>query len=371
MFERFTDRARRATTLALEEARLLNHSVIGTEHLLLGLIHEGEGVAAKALETLGISLEAAREKVEAIVPSGATASTGHMDFTDRSKKIIELSLREALQLGHNYIGTEHLLLGIIREGQGTAAQVLVEMGADLSRVRQQTIQLLTGYSVPSGKPEPGAESGPKIQFEGISVRPVGSRDRREKQLALARRLVVEVARLLEDAVADPEGDEIRIEHLRSLRWHGGQSGQIITPTGPVPHGVQYKPAVEPERGWAEFEAEIDEAQAAQDEIERRDPDGASLGRGPDYSQIGPPTPGTIVHYETDRRGGLTYFLPAIVVVSDANHAEGSPLPAPEGDTVHLVVFSPGMGTYVELSVPYAGTVGEDGMYPARTWRYDN
>ena len=154
MFERFTDRARRVVVLAQEEARLLNHNYIGTEHILLGLIHEGEGVAAKALESLGISLEAVRSQVEELIGQGGSSPSGHIPFTPRAKKVLELSLREALQLGHNYIGTEHILLGLIREGEGVAAQVLVKLGADLSRVRQQVIQLLSGYSgsgAPSGE----------------------------------------------------------------------------------------------------------------------------------------------------------------------------------------------------------------------------
>jgi ATP-dependent Clp protease ATP-binding subunit ClpC len=143
--------------LAQEEARLLNHNYIGTEHILLGLIHEGEGVAAKALESLGISLEAVRSQVEEIIGQGGSSPSGHIPFTPRAKKVLELSLREALQLGHNYIGTEHILLGLIREGEGVAAQVLVKLGADLSRVRQQVIQLLSGYSG-SGQGE-GSEPG--------------------------------------------------------------------------------------------------------------------------------------------------------------------------------------------------------------------
>ncbi len=144
MFERFTDRARRVLVLAQEEARLLNHSFIGTEHILLGLIHEGEGLAAKALESLGISLEAVREKVEETIGPAGSAPTGSPPFTPRAKKVLELSLREALQLGHNYIGTEHMLLGLVREGEGVAATVLQSLGADLPHVRQQVIQLLSG-----------------------------------------------------------------------------------------------------------------------------------------------------------------------------------------------------------------------------------
>jgi ATP-dependent Clp protease ATP-binding subunit ClpC len=160
LFERFTDRARRVVVLAQEEARLLNHNYIGTEHILLGLIHEGEGVAAKALESLGISLEAVRSQVEEIIGQGGSSPSGHIPFTPRAKKVLELSLREALQLGHNYIGTEHILLGLIREGEGVAAQVLVKLGADLSRVRQQVIQLLSGYQGPGGTAEKaGAPTG--------------------------------------------------------------------------------------------------------------------------------------------------------------------------------------------------------------------
>ncbi len=156
MFERFTDRARRVVVLAQEEARMLSHNYIGTEHILLGLIHEGEGVAAKALESLGISLEAVRAQVEEIIGQGQQAPSGHIPFTPRAKKVLELSLREALQLGHNYIGTEHILLGLIREGEGVAAQVLVKLGADLGRVRQQVIQLLSGYQ---GKETASAGTG--------------------------------------------------------------------------------------------------------------------------------------------------------------------------------------------------------------------
>jgi ATP-dependent Clp protease ATP-binding subunit ClpC len=145
MFERFTDRARRVVVLAQEEARMLNHNYIGTEHILLGLIREGEGVAAKALESLGISLEAVQQQVKEIIGRGQQAPSGHIPFTPRAKKVLELSLREADGLGHNYIGTEHILLGLIREGSGVAAQVLVKLGADLNRTRQQVVQLLHGH----------------------------------------------------------------------------------------------------------------------------------------------------------------------------------------------------------------------------------
>jgi Clp amino terminal domain, pathogenicity island component len=157
MFERFTDRARRVVVLAQEEARLLNHDYIGTEHLLLGLVHEGEGVAALALTGLDISLEGVRSEVKAIVGQGRQAPGGHIPFTPRAKKVLELSLREALQLGHNYIGTEHILLGLIREGEGVAAQVLVKSGADPSRVRQQVSRLLSDAGAAQ------AEQVPRLQ----------------------------------------------------------------------------------------------------------------------------------------------------------------------------------------------------------------
>ena len=160
MFERFTERARRVVVLAQEEARRLNHNHIGTEHILLGLIHEGEGVAAASLESLGISLEAVRQQIEGIIGQGRAAPTGAIPYTPRAKKVLELSLREALQLGHNHIGTEHLLLGLIREGRGAAAQVLVRLGADLARVREQVIQMLEDAQ---GEEEPGTPHAAKGQ----------------------------------------------------------------------------------------------------------------------------------------------------------------------------------------------------------------
>jgi Clp amino terminal domain, pathogenicity island component/UvrB/uvrC motif len=154
MFERFTDRARRVVVLAQEEARMLNHAHIGTEHLLLGLAHEGQGVAARALEALGISLEAVRREVEETIGRGEQSPSGHIPFTPRAKKVLELSLRESTQLGHQYIGTEHILLGLLLEGEGVAAQVLVKMGTDLNGARQKVVELLHGSSgerPPSGR----------------------------------------------------------------------------------------------------------------------------------------------------------------------------------------------------------------------------
>jgi ATP-dependent Clp protease ATP-binding subunit ClpA len=144
MFERFTDQARRVVVVAQEESRKLGHDYIGTEHILLGILGAGESVAVQALASLGVSQEAAREQVEEIVGRGSHQVSGHIPFTPRAKKVLELSLREAIQLGHNYIGTEHILLGLIREGEGVAAQVLTRLGADLNRTRQQVIQLLHG-----------------------------------------------------------------------------------------------------------------------------------------------------------------------------------------------------------------------------------
>jgi len=188
VFERFTDRARRVVVLAQEEARMLDHNYIGTEHILLGLIGEGEGVAAKALESLGISLEAVRQEVEEIIGRGQQAPPGHIAFTPRAKKVLELALREAQQLGHNYVGTEHILLGLIREGEGVASQVLVKLGADLERVRQQVIQLLHGHQ---GK------------------QPVDDGRRRGKR---AR------ARLMDDALARIEALDRRLAAME--RWVG-------------------------------------------------------------------------------------------------------------------------------------------------------
>jgi ATP-dependent Clp protease ATP-binding subunit ClpC len=179
MFERFTDRARRVVVLAQEEARTLDHDYIGTEHILLGLIREGDGYAARSLESLGISLDAVRQQVQEIIGRGQQAPSGHIPFTPRAKKVLELSLRESLQLGHNYIGTEHMLLGLLREGDGVAAQVLVRLGADLDRVREQVIQLLHGYqgqdvgsagSQPGGRARAGLPDDALAWFDALDRR---------------------------------------------------------------------------------------------------------------------------------------------------------------------------------------------------------
>jgi len=166
MFERFTDKARRVVVLAQEEARLLNHHYIGTEHILLGLLAEGSGTAAQALSADGITLDGVREQIRVIITAGASTPSGHIPFTPRAKKVLELSLREALQLGHNYIGTEHILLGLLHEGDGIAAQVLVKLGADLAQIRNQVIALLSGsratFSGPSGEAPAAPVGAPRV-----------------------------------------------------------------------------------------------------------------------------------------------------------------------------------------------------------------
>ena len=171
MFERFTDRARRVVVLAQEEARMLNHDYIGTEHIFLGLIHEGEGVAAAALESLGVSMAKARDQVREIIGQGEVFPSGHLPFTPRAKKVLELSLREALQLGHSYIGTEHILLGLIREGEGVGAQVLIKLGASLDRAREEVIRLLEGGVVDTEDVprEPAEPPGFPLSSKGRAV----------------------------------------------------------------------------------------------------------------------------------------------------------------------------------------------------------
>jgi ATP-dependent Clp protease ATP-binding subunit ClpC len=210
MFEKFTDKARRVVVLAQEEAKLLNHNYIGTEHILLGLIHEGEGVAAKALESLGINLDSVRQQVQEIIGQGQQAPAGHIPFTPRAKKVLELSLREALQLGHSYIGTEHLLLGLIREGEGVAAQVLTKLGADTNRVRQQVIQLLSG-------------------FQGKETVTVGG-DSTEKQKG--SQILDQFGRNLTQAAADGKldpviGREREIERVMQILSRRGKNNPIL------------------------------------------------------------------------------------------------------------------------------------------------
>jgi hypothetical protein len=181
MFERFTDRARRVVVLAQEEARMLEHNYIGTEHLLLALIHEGEGVAATALRALDVDLDTLRREVEALVGRGQQPASGHIPFTPQAKKVLELALRESVHLGHAYIGTEHLLLGLVREGEGPAAQVLAQRDIELNAVRQEVIRLLHGHRARGGRrgrraarPRPGGEG---VTLEEIShqLRVLGAR----------------------------------------------------------------------------------------------------------------------------------------------------------------------------------------------------
>src|SRR5215471_6032156 len=185
MFERFTDQARRVVVVAQEESRKLGHDYIGTEHLLLGILGTGDSVAVNALGSLGVSLEAARQQVEEIVGRGSHQVSGHIPFTPRAKKVLELSLRESVQLGHHYIGTEHILLGLIREGDGVGAKVLTRLGVDLNTVRQQVVRLLHGYRSPQSASEPWL----RIRHAGILDEISGKLD------AITRRLTSIEARL--------------------------------------------------------------------------------------------------------------------------------------------------------------------------------
>jgi ATP-dependent Clp protease ATP-binding subunit ClpA len=213
--------------LAQEEARMLNHNYIGTEHILLALIHEREGVAARALEALGISLDAARQQVREIIGQGQAASTGHIPFTPRAKKVLELSLREALQLGHNYIGTEHILLGLIREGEGVAAQVLQTLHANLNRVRQTVIQLLSGYTAREGEQLTGTREMPSEAWRPPSG-PNCPSCSLPLEGALAYRNVVAVP-------ADEEGDPISV-----LVLYCASCGAIVRTSS---EGVHDPPAI--------------------------------------------------------------------------------------------------------------------------------
>jgi ATP-dependent Clp protease ATP-binding subunit ClpA len=222
MFERFTDRARRVVVLAQEEARVLDHDYIGTEHILLGLIHEGEGVAAQALASLEVDLTAVRDAVERLVPRGETSPSGHIPFTPRAKKVLELSLREALRLGHNYIGTEHILLGLVREREGVAAEALAQVGVDLDRVRQRVEELVSGGAGPEPVGRGTAPGGLTMRLSArgqARARSVASRGEllaRSRDQVVFRRLTVSACRVL--LLAESEGlrlgqEAIGVEHL--------------------------------------------------------------------------------------------------------------------------------------------------------------
>jgi ATP-dependent Clp protease ATP-binding subunit ClpA len=235
MFERFTDRARRVVVLAQEEAARLQHNYIGTEHILLGLLREDGGVAARALSELGISLDAARQQVEEIIGVGKRPVSGHIPFTPRAKKVLEFSLSESLRLGHDYIGTEHILLGLLREGEGVAAQVLVRLGADLNRVRETVISLVP--------PRPRS----------------GVRTRRAEAFAPGPGYRREIATALADIVARLTVIE---EHLGIRRQeHAGAGERDIEPSGPEspesgpeadePRAESHEPGAESEELGAE------------------------------------------------------------------------------------------------------------------------
>ncbi len=220
MFQRFTDRARRVVHLAQEEARLLCHNYVGTEHLLLGLLYDGEGVAAKALGSLGISLERVRAQVEEIIGRGQTIPSGHIPFTPRAKKVLELSLREALQLGHSYIGTEHILLGLIREGEGVAAQVLARLGADHARVRERVLELLTGECE-----EPGVETRLvrlTVPADLVDTAEQLAEVRRQKEAAIDAG-DLDSATALRDQEKQLLADKLRLER----EWTGGVDVQVV------------------------------------------------------------------------------------------------------------------------------------------------
>jgi ATP-dependent Clp protease ATP-binding subunit ClpA len=234
MFERFTDRARRVVVLAQEEARLLTHNYVGTEHLLLGLLHEGEGIAATALESLGISLEAARTQVDEIIGSGQRPSPGQLPFTPRAKKVLELSLREEKRLKHNYIGTEHLLLALVREGTGVGAQVLVRLGADLPRVREQVLALLSG----GDQPQPEVETAARTRLVRMTV-PEDLREleeqlaqvRREKEAAIDAQDFTRAA-----ALRDAEKDLLARKLRRERDWTAGLDLQAVIAENHRLHG---------------------------------------------------------------------------------------------------------------------------------------
>ena len=211
MFERFTDRARRVFVLAQEEARTLGHNFLGTEHLLLGLLRESDGMAAKALSQLGVRLDDVRERVKETIGPAGSPTIGSPPFTPRAKKVLELSLREALQLGHNFLGTEHILLGLVHEGEGVAAQVLVSLGADLSWVRQQVVQILSCQAPP-----------PPAEGEGI---------RRQAEAPRCGRCDASLSRSARYRMIDvsPDTDEPRRRPLQAILLYCGNCRTVLGP----------------------------------------------------------------------------------------------------------------------------------------------
>jgi ATP-dependent Clp protease ATP-binding subunit ClpC len=268
MFERFTDRARRVVVLAQEEARMLEHNYIGTEHLLLGLIHEGEGVAAKALRALDVDLDTLRREVEALVGRGQQPMPGqHIPFTPQAKKVLELALRESVQLGHDYIGTEHLLLGLVREGEGPAAQVLQQRGIELNMVRQEVIRLLHGHQVGEGRrrrrvawARPDVE-GATLEEISHQLRVLGARLAAiEEKLGIEesperqrlRRIDAEVARVRrqkESAIDEQDfeqaarlrDEERRLLSDRRAAEHSWLVGERVKEAGVVPEDAEDEP----------------------------------------------------------------------------------------------------------------------------------
>jgi ATP-dependent Clp protease ATP-binding subunit ClpA len=223
-FRRFTDRARRAVQLAQEEAQLLRHGYVGTEHVLLGLLYEGQGVAAKALESMGVSREDVRAQVVEIIGRGQSPPASQTPFTPRAKAVLELSLREAVALGHHYIGTEHLLLGLLREGQGVAAQVLVRVGADLGRVRERVLAVLTGECEQEGSRAQSAtdlvdaaEELAQVQRQKDAAFTTGDLDRAAALRDRERLLLADKLRLEEELTAGVHGQVLIAENQRLYR----------------------------------------------------------------------------------------------------------------------------------------------------------
>jgi ATP-dependent Clp protease ATP-binding subunit ClpC len=225
MFERFSDQARRVVVLAQEEARLLNHNYIGTEHILLGLVHEREGVAARALESLGVRLDLVRQLVEEIIGQGNSWPSGHIPFTPRAKKVLELSLREAIQLSHNHIGTEHILLGLLGEGEGVACQVLVKLGANLPKVRARVLELVA---------DDGGEG---------AVAPTPT-------LSAELRAVIEEARGEAAAAGESEVAPIHM-FLAAVQYPDGAAGRMLHVVGVDPVELRRQVIAEPDESGDE------------------------------------------------------------------------------------------------------------------------